>query len=121
MLDQLGTVHVSHEHWRHEWFVNFFHQIDGMFALRTDYDPVWIHQICDRAAFAQELGIADDIELRAMAIVALDRLGDFFARLYRHGALVHDHAIVFQDPGNFARDFFDEAQINATIRLLWRG
>ena len=41
-----------------------------------------LHQVGDGAAFAQEFRIADDVELRAMPVVALDR----FARLFRRSS-----------------------------------
>ena len=43
---------------------------------------------------------------------------DLFAGLHRHRALVDDDAITGQNAGDLARDLFDEAEIDAAIRLL---
>ena len=104
VLDQLRAVDVGHENRRHERLVNLLHQVDRALALRADHDSIGFHQVSHRAAFAQELRIADDVELRAVLVVAFDRLRDFFAGLHRHGALVDDHAIIGQDAGDLARD-----------------
>ena len=52
MLNKFGTANVGHEDRRHEGFVHLFHQIDRVFALRSDHDPVRMHEIAHCAAFA---------------------------------------------------------------------
>src|SRR5205085_10644938 len=86
-----------------------------MFALRANNDAVGMHQIVNGAAFAQKLRITDHIKLGAVTIVTLNRFGHFLAGLYRHRALINDNAVIGQDTGNFARDFFDKAQVYASI------
>ena len=92
-----------------------------MFTLRTDDDPVGMHQIVNGAAFAQKFRITDDVELRAVTIITLDRFGHFFPGLYRHGALIDDDAVIGQDTSNFARDFFDKAQVYAAVGMRRGG
>src|SRR6266576_675903 len=119
MLYSLRAVDIGNKNRRHERLVDFFHQIGRMFALRTDDDPVGMHQIVNGAAFAQKFRIADDVELRAVTIITLNRLGHFFTGFYRHRALIDDHAIISEDAGDLARDFFDEAQVDAAVALRW--
>ena len=45
MLDELGAVNISHQDRRHKWLINLLHQIDGMFALRSDHNAIGMHQI----------------------------------------------------------------------------
>ncbi len=121
MLDQLRAVDIGDQNRRHERLVNLFHQVDRALALRADHDPIGLHQIGHRAAFAQEFRIAHDVELGPVFVVALDRVRDLLAGLHRHGALVDDDAIVRQHAGDLARDFLDETQIDAAIGVLRRG
>src|SRR5438067_1370768 len=120
VLDQFRAVDVGHKDRRHERLVDLFHEIDGVFALRADHDAVGLHQVGHRAAFAQEFRIADDIELGPVSVVTLDRFAHLLAGFHRHRAFVHDHAITGQDIGDIARDFLDEAEIYATVRLRRR-
>jgi hypothetical protein len=87
----------------------------------SDHDAIGLHQIRDRAAFAEKFRIADHVELGAVPVVTLDRLAHFLAGLHRDGALVHDHAIARQNVGNFSRDFLNEAKIDTAVRLLRSG
>src|ERR1044072_3257269 len=121
MFYQLRAVDIRNKNWRHERFIDFFHQIGRMFAFRADDDAVGMHQIVNGAAFAQKLRITDDIKLGAVAIVTLDRFGHFLPGLYRHRTLIDDNSIIGQNTGNFARDFFDEAQVYASIGVRGGG
>src|SRR4030095_3435220 len=121
MLYYLRAVDIGDKNRRHERLVDFFYQIDRLFTLRTDDDPVGMHPIVNGAGFAQKFRIADDVELRAVTIVTLDRFGHFFTGLYRHGALIDDDAVIGQDTSNFARDFFDKAQVYAPVGMRRRG
>src|SRR5450432_3697243 len=118
MLNQLSAVYVGDENWRHERLVDLFHEVNGVFALCANHDAVRLHQVGDRAAFAQELRIAHDIKFSAVPVIALDRLANLFAGFDWHCALVHDHAIACHDAGNLPRDLFDKAEIDAAVRLL---
>src|SRR6266699_990917 len=91
-----------------------------MFALRTDDDPIRMHQIVDRTAFAYEFRVTDNVKLRAVTIVALNRFGHFFASFHGHRALIDDHPVIREDAGDLARYFFDETQIDAAVALRRR-
>src|SRR5437868_11638091 len=91
-----------------------------MFILRSDDYAIGLHQIADGTAFAQKFRIADDIELRPMSIVALDRFGYFLACFYRNRAFIDNYPVVGQDPGNFARHFLNKTEIDAAV-VLGRG
>src|SRR2546423_13425161 len=69
------------------------------------------------AAFAQKFRITDDVELRPVAIVALNRFRHALAGFHRDGALVDNHAIVGQNIGDLAGDSFDKAKIDISVRL----
>src|ERR1700730_14754962 len=118
MFDQLGAVDVGYQNRRHERFVDLLHEIDCVFTLCTNHDPVRVHQVGHRAAFAQKLGIADHIEFRTMLVIAFNGLANLFAGFDWHRALVDDHAIARQDAGDLTRDLFDKAEIDAAVRLL---
>src|SRR5438874_2134041 len=70
------------------------------------------------AAFAEEFRITDHVELRFAAIVALDRFSHTLAGFHRDGALIDNHAIVGQNIGDLAGDFFDKAKIEMSILRL---
>src|SRR5438105_9078740 len=119
MLNQLGATDVGDQNGSHERLVNFLHHVDSMFALRSDHDPIGLHQIADRAAFTEKFRIAHHIELGSMSIVAFDRFGYFLARFYRNGAFVDKYPVIGQHPGNFARHFLNKTEIDAAVMLRW--
>jgi hypothetical protein len=43
MFDEFGTANIGHENRSHEGFVDFLHQVDGVLALRANYDPIRAH------------------------------------------------------------------------------
>ena len=43
MFDELGAVDISDQYGCHEWLINLLHEIDGMFALRSDHNTIWTH------------------------------------------------------------------------------
>jgi hypothetical protein len=43
MFDELGAVYIGNEDRRHEWFVQLFHQVDGVLALRSNHDAIRMH------------------------------------------------------------------------------
>src|SRR6478672_1812136 len=94
-------------------------RIGAVFTLRTDDDPIGMHQIVDSTAFAQEFRITDNVKLRAVAIITFDRFGYFFASFYRHRALIDDNPVIGENAGDLARDFFDETQVDAAVALRW--
>src|SRR6266516_6376466 len=118
MFDEFGAVNISHQDRRHERLINLLHEIDGVFALCSDDNAIRTHQIRYRTAFAQKFGVADHIEVSAMAVVSFNRFGHFLARFYGHCALVNDHTIISQNSGDFSRNFFKKTQIDIAIGLL---
>src|SRR5882724_3042404 len=118
MFDELGAVNISHQDWRHKRLINLLHEIDRVFALRSDDNTIRPHQIRYCAAFAQKFRVADHIEARAVAVVSFDRFGYLLARFYGHCALVNDHAIISQDSGDFSGNLFKKTQIDIAIWLL---
>src|SRR5437588_12997877 len=71
------------------------------------------------AALAQEAGITDNVELCAVPVVALDCLRDALAGFHRDRAFIDNHPIIGQNVGDFARDFFDKAEIDISV-WQWR-
>src|SRR6266446_780209 len=120
MFNQLGAIDVGHQNRRHEWFVDLLHQVDGVFALRANHDTIRVHQVGYSAVFAQEFGIADNVKFRAMPVIAFDRFTNLFAGFDGHRALVHDYPVARQDSGDLTRNFFNKAEVDATVWLLWR-
>src|SRR5713101_5143912 len=121
MFDELGAANISHKDRCHEWLINLLHEIDGMLALGSNHDAIRMHQVCNRTAFAQKFGIADNIEVGAVAVISFDRFSHFFARFHWYRALVDNHSIIGQYRGDVARDFLEEAKIHIAIWLLGSG
>src|SRR5207247_6663656 len=71
-----------------------------------------------RTAYAQKFGVADHIEVSAMAVLSFNRFGHFLARFHGHCALVNYHTIISQNSGDFSRNFFKKTQIDIAIGLL---
>ena len=101
MLDQFCAIDVSHENWRHERFINLFHQIDRMLILRADHNTVRMHQVSDGAALTQKFWVTYDIKFGAVTVISLDRFRHFFSRLYGHGTLINDYSVAFKNTGDF--------------------
>src|SRR5436305_13781221 len=78
-----------------------------------------MHQIVDSTAFAQEFRITNNVKFRAASIIAFNRFGYFFASFYRHRTLIDDDPVIGENAGDLARDFFDEAKVNAAVALRW--
>ena len=72
MFNKLGAANVGHEDRCHERLIHLFHQIDRLFALRSDHDPVRMHEIGHCTAFAQKLRIADHVKFCAVAVISFD-------------------------------------------------
>ena len=83
-------------------------------------DAIGLHQVLDSGAFAEEFGIADDVDVSA-GVVAADGLRDLLAGLDRDGALVDDDAVFLDVDGDFAGDALDKAEIDAAVGLGRRG
>ena len=121
MFDQFGGIDVGDEDRRVERLIDFFHERQAAVAVAADDDAVGLHQIGHGAAFAQEFGIADHIEV-GVGVVALDRIGDFLAGFDRHRAFIHDDAVFIwlENTGDLAGYPFDKAQVHAAVRLRGR-
>ena len=119
VLDELGRVDVGHQHGGHERLVDLLHEGDRALAVAADDDPVRLHEVGDRASFAQELRVADHVEFGPGLVVAPDRIRDLFAGSHGDGAFIHDDAVLagFEDGGDFAGDFFDVGQVHAAVGL----
>ena len=120
VLDQFGAVDVGDENRCHERLIYFLHHRQRAVAVATNDDAVGFHEVIHRAAFAEELGIADDIEFHTGLGIAADGLGDALAGFHGHGAFVHDDAVAAEADGDFTRDLFDETEVNTSI-FLRRG
>ena len=117
VLDELGAVDVRHEHGSHERLIHLLHDGQGAVAVAADDDAVRLHQVLHGAAFAKELRIAHHIKLHTRAGVAADGLRHTLAGLYRHGALVHHHAVAVEEAGDLAGHLLHKAQVHAAVWL----
>ena len=109
MFDQLGGVDVRYEDRSHKWLVDFLHESDGPLAVAADNNTVGLHEIRHCATFAEELGIAHDVELRAGFVVAADGVCNLLAGFYRHGALINNNTVLalLENCSNFASHLLD--------------
>jgi hypothetical protein len=96
VLDELGAVDVGDEHGRDEGLIHFLHEGEGAVAVAADDDAIGLHEVLDGAAFTEEFGIADDIELDAGLGIAADGLGNALAGLDWDGALIDDDAVAIE-------------------------
>ncbi len=85
--------------------VELAQRVAGALGLGADHHPVGAHEILDRRALAQELGIGGDVELAVRPAAAQD-LGDLAPGADRHGRFGHDHGIA----GERGRDFLGRGE-----------
>ena len=94
VLGQLGAGAV-HDHDRRagarERRVELVHHLGAARVVGADDDAIGLHEVVDRRALLQELGIADDAE-RVRGLAA-DDLAHLLARADRHRALVDDDLV----------------------------
>jgi hypothetical protein len=94
VLAQLGAGAVHHHDRRasaRERRIEFLHQLRGARIFRTDHHAIGLHEVVDRRALFQELGIADDAErMRGLAANNFANLG---SSTNRNGALVDDDLV----------------------------
>ncbi len=85
-----------------EGVVERLEQLGGARIVGADDDPVRLHEVRDRRAFLEELGIRHDVELEfrtAPPERLLDALAHLVGRPDRHGRLVdHDAKVVHMPP-----------------------
>jgi len=72
MLDELSAINIRHQYWRHKRLIKLLHEIDGVFALRSDHDAIRAHQIGYCTTFPQKFRITDYVEVGAVAVISFD-------------------------------------------------
>src|SRR5437660_8348113 len=135
MLDQFGAFGTRDNQWRWNacpvWFgnrirplivaaiaerrIDFAEQGSAAFAVRSNYNPIGIQKIRDRAAFSQELRIRSDIEGIRRRGVAQDDLANPVTCVDRNCALLNDNLIAVDCPRNAASHGFHVRQISFTL------
>src|SRR5207237_5151383 len=85
------------------------------FAVRSNYNPIGIQKIRDRAAFSQELRIRSDIEGIRRRGVAQDDLVNPVTCVDRNCALLNDNLIAVDCSRNAAGHRFHVRQISLTL------
>ena len=90
-------------------------------ALCADHDAVGSLEIGDGGAFAQELRVRDDGELRARRRFADDAF-DLVTGADRHGRFRHHHRIAVEFARDLARRLVDVGQIGEAVAAPgWRA
>src|SRR5690606_31505009 len=110
----LGHFRIAnaHEHGARavadEGRVDAAHDLPRMLVVGTDYDPVGVHEIVDRRALLEELGVGDHRELHVHA-ARFEAFGDGGTHqvrgTHRHGGFVHHDGrageVIADLPGHF--------------------
>ena len=126
VLGQLGRAHVHHDHAvavADERVVQRLEQLGGARVVGADDDAVRLHEVVDRRAFLQELGVGDDIELDLYAALAqglVDALADLVRRAHRHRRLVDDDPVLVRVAADGLGHGQDVREVGRTV-LLGRG
>src|SRR5437870_3231117 len=135
MLDQFSAFGTGDDQWRWnacpvrfgnrirplivaaiaERRIDFAEQGSAAFAVRSNYNPIGIQKIRDRAAFSQELRIRSDIEGIRRRGVAQDDLANPVTRVDRNRALLNHNLIAVDCPRNAASHGFHVRQISFTL------
>ena len=93
----------------------------GAFALDPDHHPVGAHEIPDRGALAQELGVGCDVERPGRAMLRYE-LADLAAGADRNGRLHHDDLVaVVHRPGDLFRGLADALEIGLAVAMTPGG
>ncbi len=117
VFDELGRLQRGEENRRLdeiERAVKLAQHGAGALALGADHHPVGAHEVLDRRALAQELGIGGDVELPVRPAAAHD-LRDLAPGPDRHGRFRHDHGIAGQRGGDFLRRGEDIGQVGMAV------
>ena len=107
----------------HEGGVEFLHQLGGARLLAADDHAVGFHEVVDRVAFLEELGVAHDVEGHVDAApgeLLADHRAHLFAGAHGHGRLVHDDGEGGHQPADVARDLEHVLQVRRAV-LARRG
>src|SRR5438552_18320153 len=112
MLDQFSRVDISDNDRGIEWRINLFDSGHGPLIPDADHEAVRLHQVLNREAFAQELRVADNVEIHSRLAISLDSFGHLIACFYRDGALIDHDLVARQSAGNLPGHLLDKAQIN---------
>src|SRR5215469_4951 len=80
-----------------------------------------MEKISDGGAFAEELGIRDDVEEMPLDAVALQRTTDPLVRVNRNGALLDDDLVPVEQPSDLAGDGLDVGKVGVAILTLRRA
>ncbi len=135
MLDQFSAFGTGDDQWRWnacpvrfgnrirplivaaiaERRIDFAEQGSAAFAVRSNYNPIGIQKIRDRAAFSQELRIRSDIEGIRRRGVAQDDLANPVTRVDRNRALLNHNLIAVDCPRNAASHGFHVRQISLAL------
>ena len=97
-----------------EWLVEAPHQLARALIVGADEHPVGVHEVLDRGALAQELGIGADGEVAVGTDRAQTPL-DLAARSDRNCRLRHDHREVVEVRGEIFHRAVDVGEIRVAV------
>src|SRR6185312_15982614 len=82
--------------------VNLAQEMGGAFGLHSNNDTVGMEEIGDGGAFAEKLGIRDNVEGVARGAVALEGTGDPLVGVDGNGAFFDDDLVAINGAGDGA-------------------
>ena len=88
-------------------------------VLGADHHAIGLHEVVDRRALLEELGIAHHAE--GVRRLQPDDLADLLARADRHGALVDDDLVAVHRAGDLTGDVEHVRQVGRSVLTLRRA
>ena len=115
VLERLRRRRVGDDHRRRDAEVQRRHLDRRRLVRAADDDAVGLEEVLHRRSLAQELGVRDDLHVRA-----IEHPLDDPRRADRHRGLVDDDALVGQLLGDLPRGLLDVREIGAAVLALGR-
>lgn len=115
VFNEFGAFDVSEEDGHIEWLVDLSHNLAGTVVTNTDDHPVTRHKIFDGAAFAEEFGVADDVEVDLVDIMFGEDFGNEIAGSDGDGTFIDDNFIGISVLSNLLGCGFNVGEVGGTV------
>ena len=121
VFGELGACRVHHQDRRpsaRKGSVQLSHDLGRVSILGADDYAIRLHEVFDRRALLQELGVAHDAE--RLGRLFRDHGSDLLGRPDGHGALVDDHRVLVDRSAHFERHIEHVLQVGGAVVTLRR-
>lgn len=123
MLDELGRAQIRFDDGRMEVLVDALHGVERTLGVGADDDAVRAEEVVHRAAFPQEFGVGDHVEIDIGRRIARDGLSHFGAGAHWHRRFVGNDAVAvfgLHAFGQLARNLFNVGEVYRAVYLRGR-